>query len=66
MKKIVLAILSIGTLALSTSCKKECVCKIMVDDKVVDSAIVGEMKKEECDTFFWAVPADSHYYCEQN
>jgi hypothetical protein len=27
-------------------------------------AVVGQMSKEECDTFFWAVPAGSTYTCQ--
>lgn len=66
MKKIALAILSIILTASLTSCDKECVCTIKEGNVVVKTAVVGEMSKEECDTFIWVLPVGTNYNCSQN
>lgn len=66
MKKIALAILTIILTVSLNSCDKECVCSIREGETVVESAVVGEMSKEECDSFIWVLPVGTTYNCTQN
>ncbi|MDR2979677.1 MAG: hypothetical protein LBV02_04465 [Bacteroidales bacterium] len=64
MKKICLAIVSVILIGSLSSCDKDCSCSIIVEGVKSQPAVVGQMSKEECDTFFWAVPAGSTYTCQ--
>lgn len=64
MKKICLVIVAVILIGSLSSCDKDCSCSIIVEGVETQTAVVGQMSKEECDTFFWAVPVGSTYTCK--
>ncbi|MDL2296348.1 hypothetical protein LJC68_04250 [Bacteroidales bacterium OttesenSCG-928-B11] len=67
MRKICLAIMALVLFGSLTSCDKDCVCSVTdADGSAVGSTVVGQMSKDECDTFIWVIPPGSTYKCASN